>query len=199
MKRKKKIDARKENTYHQLKESLFLLLEEKTLEEIKVIDICEKAGIHRSTFYYHFNDKLELLKECLKETVDELYKDVELKNQDNLYDYYDILIDTYLDHVEKHEQFYSKILNLKNKSISSFILYEIISEEIYDNLEEIELEGVKFTIPIKIISDLLSGGILKVTDGYLNNKEEYDRNKFSEDLKLLLYHPYIVDGGTEIF
>ena len=40
-----------------LEDALGALLEEKPFEEIRVIDICSKANMHRSTFYTYFNMK----------------------------------------------------------------------------------------------------------------------------------------------
>ena len=46
------------------------LLEERPLSEISVVDICQRAMVHRTTFYAHFDDKLALLRYA----VDELQK-----------------------------------------------------------------------------------------------------------------------------
>ena len=40
-----------------LEDSLFLLMEEKTFEEIKIGEICDKAGVGRTSFYRHYIDK----------------------------------------------------------------------------------------------------------------------------------------------
>ncbi|MCR4944532.1 MAG: TetR/AcrR family transcriptional regulator C-terminal domain-containing protein [Clostridium sp.] len=37
------------------------LMKTKTIEKIRVTDICKAAEIERSTFYYHFQDKYELV------------------------------------------------------------------------------------------------------------------------------------------
>lgn len=41
--------------------SLLSLLEEKPLDEVTVEDICQRADIHRTTFYNHFNDIYDLI------------------------------------------------------------------------------------------------------------------------------------------
>lgn len=46
-------------------EALFSLIEEKDLEFITVKEICEKAGVNRSTFYLHYETIGDLLDECL--------------------------------------------------------------------------------------------------------------------------------------
>lgn len=63
--RSNKNDLRVKETKKLLEDSLGALLEEKSFEEIRVMDICSKTKIHRSTFYTYFNDKYELLKSIL--------------------------------------------------------------------------------------------------------------------------------------
>ena len=63
--RSNKNNLRVKETKKLLEDSLGALLEEKSFEEIRVMDICSEAKIHRSTFYTYFNDKYELLKSIL--------------------------------------------------------------------------------------------------------------------------------------
>ncbi|NBK97305.1 MAG: TetR family transcriptional regulator [Erysipelotrichia bacterium] len=44
-----------------LKQSFMQLLEEKTLDSIKVKDIVSRCSVNRNTFYYHFHDIYELM------------------------------------------------------------------------------------------------------------------------------------------
>lgn len=46
-------------------EALIALLEKKNYEYITVKEICDKAGVHRSTFYLHYETMEDLLSECI--------------------------------------------------------------------------------------------------------------------------------------
>ena len=48
------------------------LLKKKTFADISVVDICEKAGIPRATFYNYFEDKYGLIKEAAAELVERI-------------------------------------------------------------------------------------------------------------------------------
>ena len=50
-----------EITKRALAASLRKLLNEKPLDKITVIDIAEDCGVNRQTFYYHFQDKYDLM------------------------------------------------------------------------------------------------------------------------------------------
>lgn len=53
-------------TSHAFDDALILLLDQKEYEFISVKDICKKAGFNRSTFYLHYSNIDELLKETIE-------------------------------------------------------------------------------------------------------------------------------------
>lgn len=53
-------------TSHAFDDALILLLDQKEYEFINVKDICKKAGFNRSTFYLHYSNIDELLKETIE-------------------------------------------------------------------------------------------------------------------------------------
>ena len=63
-------DIRIQRTRKLLIQALTELLNEKTFDEIRVKDICQRAGVHRSTFYDHFEDKLHLLTYGIQDLMD---------------------------------------------------------------------------------------------------------------------------------
>ncbi len=62
----KKDDVRVLRTYNQLVAGMMELLLTKNFDEISVSEICDASGVHRATFYNHFNDKYEFLNFCFK-------------------------------------------------------------------------------------------------------------------------------------
>ena len=57
-------------TAAKMDESLIALLEKKDFEYITVKEICEKAGVNRSTFYLHYENTSDLLKEATRYVID---------------------------------------------------------------------------------------------------------------------------------
>ncbi|GEO27833.1 TetR/AcrR family transcriptional regulator [Alicyclobacillus acidoterrestris] len=53
-------------------DALIMLLSVSTFEKITVQKIVKKAGVSRSTFYLHFNDKFDLLNQVTEHIVEEL-------------------------------------------------------------------------------------------------------------------------------
>jgi len=58
------------NTAIRMDEALLALLEKKDFEYITIKEICEKAGVNRSTFYLHYENISDLLKETTRYMID---------------------------------------------------------------------------------------------------------------------------------
>ncbi len=61
-----KNETKYQNTALLMDEALLLLLEKKEYPYITVKEICQKAGVNRSTFYLHYETIDDLLKECIE-------------------------------------------------------------------------------------------------------------------------------------
>ena len=58
------------NTAIRMDEALITLLEKKDFEYITIKEICEMAGVNRSTFYLHYENTADLLKETTRYIID---------------------------------------------------------------------------------------------------------------------------------
>lgn len=56
------------NTALLMNQALIELLNKKDYEFITIKEICNKAGVNRSTFYLHYETKYALLEECIENT-----------------------------------------------------------------------------------------------------------------------------------
>lgn len=61
-------------------EALLILLEKKDIDYITIKEICEKAGVNRSTFYLHYDTIDDLFKETIERLNDEFISSFELKD-----------------------------------------------------------------------------------------------------------------------
>src|SRR5258707_1281694 len=68
-------DLRVRRTHKLLWDALMVELAERAFEDITVKDICQRAMVHRTTFYSHYADKYALLEQGLRQIVDALAAD----------------------------------------------------------------------------------------------------------------------------
>ena len=64
-----------------MKDALLELLERKNLANISVKELCETADVHRTTFYLHYTDPSDLLREIEQDFLDQIPKPPQILNQ----------------------------------------------------------------------------------------------------------------------
>lgn len=55
------MDRRQKKTIYEIEKTTLDLLKKKSLQELTIMEICEKANVGRSTFYLHFSDINDLI------------------------------------------------------------------------------------------------------------------------------------------
>lgn len=92
MKTSKVTDKRVLKTKHSLKTSLIMLLSEKDIDEISVVELTDHALINRKTFYLHYTEVSSVLKEIEDDLVEEIKE--KLKKESVAFaDYEDYIFD----------------------------------------------------------------------------------------------------------
>ena len=66
-----KAESKYFNTAVRFDKALLSLLEKKPFEYITISEICEDAGVNRSTFYLHYENTADLLKEATAYVLDD--------------------------------------------------------------------------------------------------------------------------------
>ena len=69
----RKEDLRVKKSKQAIKEAFIELVEIKGFDKVSVCDIATKANINRNTFYLHYEDKEDLIRKILSESVGKVY------------------------------------------------------------------------------------------------------------------------------
>lgn len=173
----KKTDLRVIRTKKLLCESLSKLLREKSFEEIKISDICNRALINRSTFYAHYSNKYELLNDLFENLrVTHLSKFKEFDSitfsKDYIMKNVSILIDFLDDNPEIHTEVFIKNKNgILIAALKNFI--ETNMKERFSNNKNDNLNGVPLDVLVCFFTGaLVNLGIDRITNSISYSKEE---------------------------
>ena len=179
-----KIDLRIIKTKRNIYNALLDLMREKSFEEIKVSDICDKALVNRSTFYAHFEDKYELLSNLIQDMKNELSNELKKnKNINSTKEYYIEMMKLFLNHIEeKKDSYIAMAINNKN-SILSDIIYDAIDHDIIYNLDKFDNNN---TIPNNIIAKFYLGAVVNVALYWINNINKYSKEDMINYLSILI-------------
>lgn len=128
------------NTALLMDEALIQLLEKKEFEYISIKEICEKAGVNRSTFYLHYDNTDDLLKETV-ETINKRFfegfekeripkADVKSADKNNLFLITPVYLKPYLVFVRDNKKLY-KLIHSKPDLFQSEKAFNIMYTELF--------------------------------------------------------------------
>ena len=132
-----------ESKYHnssiKMNNALINLLDKKDFEDITVKEICQTASVNRSTFYLHYENTYDLL----KETIENLYKDffsrydsnlsmdrINNKSNDDLFLITPKYLKPYLSFVYDNKKIF-KLMYFKNEVFNGRNMYEDWLDKIF--------------------------------------------------------------------
>ena len=133
------------NTALLMDEALLILLEKKDFEFISVKEVCDKAGVNRSTFYLHYENMDDLLKETL-ELINKKFNDsfetkitnLNFATKDDLFFIKDEYLIPYLNLIRKYKKIFKLIHDkpyLFNNDYARETLYNSLFNKILDIYE----------------------------------------------------------------
>lgn len=196
---KNKGDLRVRRTYKLLSQALLSLLLEKSFEEIFVTDICERAMVHRTTFYKHFEDKYHLLDFCVQELIRTFEGDEKLLiSAENMKDYYMGLIRKSLEYmIENKELFLTGILRAGNNSVLPMLsrsIYNLIETKLKEN----EKLGIYHKVPCSVIAQFYAGALMSASIWWLESDTPISIDEMVSYISLLINEKsYTFTEGTK--
>lgn len=126
------------NTALLMNEALLILLEKKEYEFITIKEICEKAGVNRSTFYLHYENIDDLLEETITMTQNKFQeafnnKTINPRNlaKEDLLFIKEEELTTYLNFVKEHKRIY-KLMFKYSHLFKGEATLQVFYEEIFE-------------------------------------------------------------------
>ena len=155
-----KEDLRQRRTKKLLTEALLSLMEEQPFSEISVVDICQRAMVHRTTFYAHFEDKYALLRYA----VARLYRAFEPTGEDllaNPRSYFLSVFQSALSFVRTHNGLYRSAVSSGSVDIQT--LEDLVAEQLLSRFPADEANPAR----AEITAHFYAGGILAIVRWWL--------------------------------
>lgn len=167
----KQLDLRVRRTYKFLWDALMSLMAEHDFESVTVTDICERAMVHRTTFYKHYEDKYGLLYHGMQDELDSLFDALNLPatHAAEMLDGVERLRMMF-EHVRTHERFYR--LMLCGNGVGNF--YTLWRKSLAHRLEKLfekhlQPEGTRASTPPALRAQLHTGALVSVVAWWLEN------------------------------
>ena len=145
------------NTALLMDQALLLLLEKKDLEFITIKEICQKAGVNRSTFYLHYENIMDLFQEAVEMLNKDFYSSFVLKDATNIIKngkaedgvfIKEEFLEPYLTFVKKNKRV-MQIIHKKPDLFNNDVIYKKMSREIFSPILS-KFNVVKEEIPYRL-------------------------------------------------
>lgn len=172
----KKIDLRVQKTRSALVLSLFELMRYKSLDEITVTEICEKAMIRKATFYKHFGDKTELLVYMIQKL--QYNADGQAKicyDPTAPMDYFTDGFRYMMEFIDRNEELIANVLKSNSSSFVRNILEEQIRYQIDTLLKQAEQDDIRSSHAM--LSAIYAGAIVSCAIWWLQQTDRPDKEE----------------------
>lgn len=184
-----KQDLRIQKTHKFLYTALLDLMEQKPFAQISVTDICQKAMVHRTTFYNHFEDKYHLLR-CTIESMQEEFISQVSRNEEP-HAFYMAVIDQVLDHLYENRLAYSRILNANRGGDITRVFHENIVQLLLDDFNHFPQNSLRFPagIPAEALAEFYTGAFFSLASWWLENDIPIQKEDLRRYVHELLPNP----------
>lgn len=163
-------DLRVRRTHKLLWEALMAELSQRPFEEITVKEICERAMVHRSTFYKYYEDKYALLEQGMRQMYDALVAEEEhLPPSTFSAAHPPPYFVRVFEHVAQHQHFYK--LMLCGEGIGRFqkLIKEYIAEQVSTNVRAWPPANQPLAVPLAMHAHFVAGAFLGLLAWWLEN------------------------------
>lgn len=169
-------ESKFKNTAEKMDNALLAIINEKDFQDINVAEICEKAGVSRSTFYDHYQNTYDLLKETQNMIMKNFHKsfneagitfpDISKLDKNDLYFISPKYLVPYLEYVKKNKRIFRTYL-------THLATFE--PEDAFDDLFKYVLKpvfmrmGVMDNSIMQYMSKFFLSGITAIVNEWVNN------------------------------
>lgn len=196
---KNKTDRRVLRTRRLLREALLALILEKGYDKIIIEEITDRADVGRATFYLHYNDKEELLLECINGVIDDLVTEIssiplsewQLSGEeinDSLSPRNPIL-QIFL-HVTDNAGLYRIIMRGAGTSQTQNRVRDIIANAVTEFLHDrAESQAIKLnpTIPMEVFSNYFAGSLMGLITWWLESDQPYPAEEMTRMFQKMFF------------
>ncbi|WP_088070205.1 TetR/AcrR family transcriptional regulator [Gottfriedia luciferensis] len=201
---KNNLDPRVIRTRQLLQDALITLLADNDFESISVQDITKKANVNRATFYSHYEDKYQMIRQIVGQKLIDL--DNSIKNVD--YTMYDgepdsldkIALQSYFhlfEHIEKNSYFYKVLLRKQGPNIFRRRLYQVLQTTFEKGISYIQPKKNKYIVPADLLVSYMAGATLAVISFWVENDMPYSTKYMAEHLLKISRNGILTTAGLE--
>lgn len=162
-----------------LTNALMELMSEKDFSQIKVNEICEKALVHKTTFYNHYEDKYDLLNNIIQN----IHKGIREKatKGNGLISYYLSIAKLYIEEIKRNPKIYELIIKYNSDEMISYMLIENIFNDL-----KVDVKGEYNNIPSNYIARFYISAVFATINEWFQKGMKEDTDTIVKYIEILI-------------
>lgn len=180
-------DLRVRRTQKLLWEALLALMDERDFEAITVKDICDRAMVHRTTFYKHYQDKYDLLMRGMQHMHASLKEEAHVPPEVAPTDIAAWHFQLIFKHVARYEHFYRLMLCGDGLGTFYSMMQRYLVERNEERLQQLQEAGLTFAQPIPFLAHFSAGALIGIVTWWLENNMAYSPEQMAQYMKSVMF------------
>jgi AcrR family transcriptional regulator len=177
-----KVDRRIQRTQQLLGDALVALILERGYDALTIKDITDRANVAHATFYRHYKDKEELLRQRLEAVVGEIQQLIE---EPPLQDSEGYVI---FKHAQENAALYRILLTSHGTTKVRVHVRHAIARYVCIQCEPLQHENSSI-IPVRVAANHVAGSLLNLIEWWLENEMPYPAHQMAQ-----IYQRLILDA-----
>ena len=196
----KERDLRVERTKESIKNSFLELMKEKEFEKITVKDITTRARINRGTFYIHYLDKYDLMKQMQEKVIEEMTQAVrnnilDIANKKDTMTHPINGVSAVFKYVETNEKIFSAMLGQQGDLSFQSTIKDFMWKKFFNEQSDLLFDENESLVPKNILIAYISSAHLGVIQQWLNSGMKKSPEKMAKILfKISIEGPFEAAG-----
>lgn len=186
--RKEEPDRRVRRTRRVIRDALVALIREKGFESITVQEIAARADVNRSTFYFHYRDKYDLLEQSNEEMLEAFKEALQVPaERANACTFAGMASATrHFVHIAEHADYYRVMLREVGLPCFSKHMKRAIEETFYQKFDAVQTDEREAQVPREILVAYVASAHFGLIEWWLDHDLRYSASYMVEVLNRLV-------------
>lgn len=179
----RKEDLRVRKTKKAISDAFMELLIEKPIEDMTVNELCDKAGVRRTTFYKHYKDKYDYIASFAKGLRDR-FDDIIWKHDkpETTVDYYVGYAKQAVDFIDRHKALVDNIVKSSIAPLVTHIISEQNYRDTYARLVESAKAGMQLPASPDVVASMVVGAVSNTIYMWLLDGRKKDAHELADEI-----------------
>lgn len=162
-------DRRVKRTRLMLRQALLSLIEERGYDSLSIQDITDRANVGRATFYVHYQDKEQLLLDCIDDVTEQLNIHFQTISAHDIFIKRRTVSVVLFRHVFEHASLYRALLSERGAALVTYRLQRDMAARLQQHLPESFQSLATVELPSDLLTEYCSAALWSLVGWWLRN------------------------------